>query len=94
MHVNESKLLKKFQPKQQKERRIPINLQERVNNEVKKLLREGHKEKVLNCLHQFFKSPVVITVKGDQTIKIVLDSKVLNKSSTKTSTRYLRLNMN
>ena len=60
--------------------KIPINLQERVNSEAKKLLEGGHIEKLNNCSDQYFISPIVITVKRDQTIKLALDSKVLNKS--------------
>ena len=33
-----------------------------------------------NCSDQYFISPIVITVKRDQTIKLALDSKTLNKS--------------
>ena len=70
---------KNFQPKHQKCRRVPINLQERVNSGITKLLEEGHIEKLNNCSDQYFISPIVITVKRDQTIKLALDSKVLNK---------------
>ena len=80
IHVFKSKLHKIFQSKHQKGRRVPINLQERVNCEIKKLLEEGHIEKLNNCSDQFFISPIVITDKRDQTIKLALDSKVLNKS--------------
>ena len=36
-----------------------------------------------NCSDQYFISPIVITVKRDQTIKLALDSKTLNKSKHK-----------
>ena len=71
---------KNFQPNYHKDRRVPINLQERVNSEIKKLLKEGHTEKLNNCSDQYLISPIVITVKRDQTIKLALDSKNLNKS--------------
>ena len=51
--------------------------------ELKKLLSEGHIEKLLNSSDQFFISPIVITVKKDQSIKIALDSKFLNKAINK-----------
>ena len=38
------------------------------------------KEKLTNCSDQFFISPIVITVRKDQSIKIALDSKILNKA--------------
>ena len=79
IHIVKSKFHKNFQPKHQKGRRVPINLQERVNSENKKLLEEGHIEKLNNCSDQYFISPIVITVKRDQIIKLALDSKVLNK---------------
>ena len=48
--------------------------------ELEKLLNERHIEKLTNCSDQFFISPIVITVKKDQSIKIALDSKILNKA--------------
>ena len=44
-HVAKSKFHKDFQPRHQKGRRIPINLQEKVNIELKKLLDEKHIKK-------------------------------------------------
>ena len=80
IHIFKSKFHRNSQPKHQKGRRVPINLQERVNNEIKKLLEEGHIEKLNNCSDQYFISPVVTTVKRDQKIKLALDSKTLNKT--------------
>ena len=80
IHIVKSNFHRHFQPKHQKGRRVPINLQERVNTEIKKLLAEGHIEKLNKCSDQFFISPIVITVKRDQTIKLALDSKTLNKA--------------
>ena len=80
IHIVKSKFHRNFQPKHQKGRRVHINLQEQVNNEIKKLLGEGHIEKLNNCSDQYFISPIVIIVKRDQTIKLALDSKTLNKA--------------
>ena len=80
IHIVKSKFHRNFQPKHQNGRRVPINLKERVNNEIKKLLEEGHIEKMNNCSDQYFISPIVITVKRDQTIKLALVSKTLNKA--------------
>ena len=44
------------------------------------MLNEGHIGKLTNCSDQFFISPRVITVKKDQSIKITLDFKILNKA--------------
>ena len=41
-HVAISKFHKEFQPRHQKGRRIPINLHDKVNNELKKLLDQKH----------------------------------------------------
>ena len=78
-HVAKSKFHKDFQPTHQKGRRIPINLQ-KVNNELKKLLDEKHIVKLSSCSDKYFISPIVVTVKKDQTIKLALDSRVLNKA--------------
>ena len=59
---------------------MPIHLQPKVKIELEKLLNEGHIEKLTNCSDQFFISLIVITVKKDQSIKIALDSKILNKA--------------
>ena len=80
IRIVKSKFHKSFQPKHQKGRRVPINLQEGVNSEIKKLLEEGHIEKLKNCSDQYFTSPIVITVKRDQTIELALDSNVINIS--------------
>ena len=44
--IIKSKFHKNSQPQHQKGRRVPINLQDRVNSEIKKLLEEGHIEKL------------------------------------------------
>ena len=64
----------------QKGRKLPIHLQPKVKIEHEKLLNEGHIEKLTNCSDQFSISPIVITVKKDQSIKIALDFKILNKA--------------
>ena len=64
----------------QKGRKVPMHLQPKVKIELKKLLNEGHIEKLSNCSDHFFFSPIVITVKKDQSIKIASDSKILNKA--------------
>ena len=82
-HVAKSKFHKDFQPRHQKGRRIPINLQEKINTELKKWLDEKHIVKLSSCPDENFISPIVVTVKKDQTIKLALDSKVLNKAINK-----------
>ena len=79
-HVSKSKFHQKFTAKRQKGRRVPINLQPRVSEELERLQTEGHIEKLSSCSDEHFISPIVITVKKDQSIKLALDSKVLNKA--------------
>ena len=79
-HVAKSKFHQKFTAKHQKGRRVPINLQPRVSEELERLQTEGHIEKLSSCSDEHFISLIVITVKKDQSIKLALDSKVLNKA--------------
>ena len=78
-HTINSKFHKNYRVIHQKGRKVPIHLQPEVKIELEKLLNEGHIEKLNNCSDQFFISPIVIAVKKDQSIKIALDSKILNK---------------
>ena len=71
---------KDFTLTHQKGRRVPINLQPLVNDELKKLLAEKHIIKFNSCLDKNFISPIVITVKRDKIVRLALDSKILNKS--------------
>ena len=79
-HTVNSKFDKNYRVIHQKGRKVPIHLQPKVKIELEKLLNEGHIEKLNNCSDQFFVSPIVITVKKDKSIKIALDSKILNKA--------------
>ena len=79
-HTINSKFHKNYRVIHQKGRKVPIHLQPKVKIELEKLLNEGHIEKLNNCSDQFFISPIVITVKKDKSIKIALDSKILNKA--------------
>ena len=79
-HTFNSKFRKNYRFTYQKGRKVPIHLQPKVKIELEKVLNEGQLEKLTNCSDQFFISPIVITVKKDQSIKIALDSKILNKA--------------
>ena len=70
-------------PVKQKARPIPLHLQEAVGKKVEKLMKSGHLEKVKHVDEDCFVSPVVITVKSDNTVKIALDSRNLNDSCIK-----------
>ena len=79
-HTVNSKFHRNYRVTHQKGRKVPIHLQPKVKIEHEKLLNEGQIEKLTNCSDQFFISLIVITVKKDQSIKIALDSKILNKT--------------
>ena len=66
--------------KQQKGRRIPIQLQEPVKREICRLFKEGHIVKVGEIKEDIFLQPTVITVKKDRSVKIALDARELNKN--------------
>ena len=69
--------------KHQKGRRIPINIQDEVADELKRLIDIGHVEKLNSCSEEHFISPIVITVKKDRSINLALDSVALNKAINK-----------
>ena len=62
---------------------IPLHLQEAVGKEIQKLTESGHLQKVKHVDEDCFVSPVVITVKSDETVKMAFDSRQLNDSCTK-----------
>ena len=68
---------------QQKGRRIPIQLQDQVDKEIKILLKDGHIGKIDKIQDDVFIQPTVITVKKDKSVKIALDARALNESIAK-----------
>ena len=66
-------------PIQEKIRRIPIHIQDKIQAELDKLLAEGHIEKLDKCTSDCFIAPIVITVKKDNSIKLALDAKPINR---------------
>ena len=67
-----------FKPNQVKGRRVPLHLSSGVKEELKKMEKEGHREKVTKCDEGCFLNPKLITRKKDGSIKLALDSKLLN----------------
>ena len=65
---------------QQMGRKIPIRMQKTVDSEIKRLLKEGHIERVDEIKDHVFSQPTVITVKKDRSVKIALDTRALNKA--------------
>ena len=66
-------------PIQEKGRRIPIHVQEKVEKEIDKLLLEGHIQWLDKFTSDCFIAPIVITVKKDDSIKLALDAKPINR---------------
>ena len=64
----------------QKSRRIPIQLQNQVVHDIKKLLKAGQIEKANELQDDVFIQPTIITVKKDNSVKSVLDARALNQS--------------
>ena len=77
-HIAKSTLKQNISPYQHKSRRVPLHLTDKVDNEIQHLVDTNQIIKLENCSDQVFISPVVITVKHDQSIKLALDSKLLN----------------
>ena len=65
--------------RKEKGRQIPIHVHEKVEKEIKKLLSDGHIQKLDKCTSDRFIAPIVITVKNDDSIKLVLDAKQINR---------------
>ena len=64
---------------EQKGRKIPLQLQSAVEQEMKKLLKEGHIERTDKFNDNVFIHSVVFTLKKDSNVKIALDA-ALNKA--------------
>ena len=63
---------------QQKGRRFPVHLRERVEAELNQLMDQKHIIKLDKCSDRQFISRIVITIKKDQTVKLALDSRKIN----------------
>ena len=83
VHIVCSNFHRNYTPSHQKTRRVPLNLIDKVSDELMKLSEQGHIEKLQECSDKNFISPIVITVKKVKSVKLALDSKVLNKATHK-----------
>ena len=77
-HIAKSTLKQDISPYQHKGRRVPLNLTDKVDKEIQHVLDTNQIIKLDKCSDQVFISPVVITVKHNQSIKLALDSQLLN----------------
>ena len=71
----QAEFFKTLVPIQQKGRRVPLTLQEKVDKEIEKLLEQGHNHKLEECSDKYFVSPIVITVKKDGSVKTLVGIK-------------------
>ena len=77
-HIDKSTFKQYFKPTQLKGRRVAIHLIDKVEKNQKKLIEEKQIIKLEKCSDEYFISPVVITVKSDNSVKTALDSEELN----------------
>ena len=82
-----------FIPMKQKGRRIPVHLQERDEGELSNLMDQKHIIKLDKCSGRQFISPIVITMKKDQTVKLALDSRKINKINHKTKYQIVNIDI-
>ena len=90
-HIVCSKFKYPLCPMQEKGRRIQIHIQHKVEKEIEKMLTEGHITKLDKCTSDCFIAPIVITVKKDDSIKLTMDAKPINRQLFKN--KYQRPNV-
>ena len=78
-HVVSTKFKYPLCPLQEKGRRVPIHIQEKVHEETEKLLKEGHILRMDKCTSDCFLASIVVTVKKYDSIKMALDAKPINR---------------
>ena len=64
--------------RQIKGRKVSIHIQDRVSEELKSLVRDGHITKLDKCTTDYFINPILITAKKDGSIKFAMVAKPLN----------------
>ena len=79
-HIAKSLLRENHNPNQQKGRRVPLHLLEKVEKKIDVLINNKQIIRLEKCPDDVYISPVVITVKKDKSVKLALDSKKLNKT--------------
>ena len=90
-HLTQSKFHQKFTAKPHKCRLVPINLQPTVTEELERFQNEGHIEKLFSCSDEHFISRD--HSKKDKSIKLAIDSKVLNKARHKNKYQMPNIDM-
>ena len=80
VHTVRSKFHINYTPSHQKGRRVPINLLDKVSDELQKLSEQGHIKKLQERSDKNFISQIEIRVQKDKSVKLAIDSKGLNKA--------------
>ena len=60
---------------------MPIYIQDRVTEEFKALVKDGHVTKLDKSTTDHFINPIMITAKRNGSIKLAMDAKPLNQCS-------------
>ena len=79
-HITKSQFQESHYPTQQKGRRVPLHLLEKVEQQLDKLINDKQIVRLEKCPDDVFISPVVITVEKDKSVKLALGSKKLNRA--------------
>jgi hypothetical protein len=77
---HDSKMIEGISPTIQKARQIPIAYQHLVDKEIEKLLKHGTIESVQHPSKEDWVTPVVVTPKGENKVKLALDMRLPNKA--------------
>ena len=77
-----------MKPSQQRGKRVPIQLQQAVTEEIKRMVMMGKIMKVDTIKEDVFIHPTVITVKKDRSVKIAIDTRKMNEAMI-ADTKYL-----
>ena len=77
-HQTHTTFMEPLIPRQIKGRKVPIHIQDRVSEELKSLVRDGHITKLDKCTTNHFINSIVITAKKEGSIKLAMDAKPLN----------------
>ena len=78
-HVVDTEIMENFKSVLRYGRSVPIHLQEREKQEIRKLIRQDHVKKLEKCSDKQVISPKITTVKNVHPIKLALNSKQINK---------------
>ena len=78
-------------PIQEKSRRVPTRIQDKVGTKIKNLIKDGHIVKLNDCTCDRFVAPIIITAKKDSCLKVAMDAKPMNAQIFKNQCQRLKL---